>query len=317
MKYKIFLFGYPLTHSLSPKFHNAEFQKLSLPLTYQAYPIEKSNFDKVIWEVLRQEDFLGANVTIPYKTDIIPYLDELDEEAEKIEAVNTVVKRCDGTLKGYNTDVPAILQALRENGVNPVNRAFILGSGGSAMAALSALKNLGCGSVTVAFRSEKRLKQLKRVARKLSLSLRCVPLDEILSFYEWAEQRGVLEKSLQTDAGDFVAEESLWKKWRGTAHNQRTGTKNNEEVKKFDLLINATPVGMSPNIDEAIIDYPNFFRLCRWVMDFVYNPSKTKFLFCAELAGCKVISGLGMFYRQAELSRDIWMEELMRRQKSC
>lgn len=124
------LLGYPLAHSLSPKLHQSVFQAWDLPHVYFPWEITLSQLPQAV-EMFRR-NLAGFNVTAPYKTEIISYLDELHLSAEVYSAVNTV-KNEGGKLVGYNTDGPGFMQGLASVGFQPADkRALILGAGGAA-----------------------------------------------------------------------------------------------------------------------------------------------------------------------------------------
>lgn len=134
---KLFLVGKSLKHSFSKsyfdqKFDNPRFDQWS----YNNFEIE--SIDKVV-DLLKDENLIGFNVTLPYKHDIIPYLDDINPTAKKIGAVNTVVKT-KGRFIGYNTDMPAFAKSL--DGIS-FDRAIVLGTGGASKAVVFALKQLG------------------------------------------------------------------------------------------------------------------------------------------------------------------------------
>lgn len=134
------LIGAPVAHSLSPVLHNAAFSYYGLNRVYLAFEVEK--LAEAI-EGARAFGITGLNVTIPYKTAVMRYLDEIDLLAGKIGAVNTIANY-DGCLKGYNTDAQGFLRALLEEGIQPRGRNFvILGSGGAARAISFALAESG------------------------------------------------------------------------------------------------------------------------------------------------------------------------------
>lgn len=110
------------------------------------YELKEISFDKLD-EFMREGDFLGINVTMPYKSAVIPYLDRIDESAEKIGAVNTVINR-DGKLYGYNTDFYGMISLLDHAKINVrEKKAIILGTGGTAKTAFAVLKSKGAGEI--------------------------------------------------------------------------------------------------------------------------------------------------------------------------
>lgn len=129
--------GNPVEHSLSPAIHNAAFQKLGLNFVYLAWPVEA--IGDAIKGLRALGNFRGASVTIPHKVAALPFLDEVEQTAKHIGAINTIVAD-QGQLKGYNTDATGALRALREGGADLAGRHIvILGSGGAARAITFAL----------------------------------------------------------------------------------------------------------------------------------------------------------------------------------
>ena len=130
--------GDPVEHSLSPCFQNAAFQHLGLDFVYVAFTVKAEELRGAI-EGVRSLGFHGLNVTMPHKISIIQYLDELDEDAERVGSVNTVLNR-DGRLIGYTTDGVGALNALKNNGVDPKGKKIvILGAGGASRSVSFAL----------------------------------------------------------------------------------------------------------------------------------------------------------------------------------
>jgi shikimate dehydrogenase len=150
------IIGHKLRHSISPQFQQAAFDYLNLDVRYEVWEIDKEGLPQVI-EGLRDSAKLGANVTIPYKEDVLPLLDELNEIACRIGAVNTIVSR-DGKLTGYNTDGRGFIRALRQDaGFEPKDkRVVILGAGGVARAVGYALVDAGVASLAIINRTTER-----------------------------------------------------------------------------------------------------------------------------------------------------------------
>ena len=127
------LIGYPVEHSLSPLMHNTAFDRLGLNYCYVAMPVREEALKDAI-KGLKALNFAGFNVTVPHKENVIPLLDDIDEEARFIGAVNTV-KNEDGRLRGYNTDGRGFMESLREAGIEVKGKdIFIVGAGGAARA---------------------------------------------------------------------------------------------------------------------------------------------------------------------------------------
>ena len=153
------LLGYGIKNSLSPTIHNSFFQSNNLEGYYTTFNVNSSDLETIL-DTLRKLNFRGANVTIPHKTDIIPYLDSLDPLANSVNAVNTVLYD-DEKLIGYNTDVEGFMKPLRKN-IQRFNnkKAVILGSGGASKAVLYGLINANCKEIIILNRTIENARQL-------------------------------------------------------------------------------------------------------------------------------------------------------------
>ncbi|MBI4432821.1 MAG: shikimate dehydrogenase [Candidatus Omnitrophica bacterium] len=149
--------GNPIRHSLSPKIHNAAFQKLSINAAYLAFQVDKE-FLGLAFEAMRALQIKGLNITLPHKEDAINFVDEVPTDLDRcIGAINTVVNR-DGRLLGYNTDVPGFLGALREElQFNPETKSIlVLGAGGAARGVVFALAHAGADKIYIFNRTIER-----------------------------------------------------------------------------------------------------------------------------------------------------------------
>ena len=152
----VWLLGHPVSHSLSPRMHNAAFREQNVNLHYLARDVPPEGLSGAVFD-LRSPHVRGANVTVPYKSTVIPLLDALAPKAAKVGAVNTVVND-EGRLCGHNTDVDGFTRALRA--VLPAGArglaCLVLGAGGAARAVVAALLEEGADQVFVANRDIER-----------------------------------------------------------------------------------------------------------------------------------------------------------------
>jgi len=139
------LIGKKLEHSFSKSYFTSKFEELNMDSTYTNYELKSIS---EITEVFKIDGLVGLNVTIPYKETIIPFLDEVDEVAKKIGAVNTVVIK-NGKTKGYNTDAYGFKQMIKPFFKAHHERAIILGTGGASKAVAYVLEELGCSPVYI------------------------------------------------------------------------------------------------------------------------------------------------------------------------
>lgn len=133
--------GSPIAHSMSPHIHNDAFKQMDYNAHYHAFHIEPDELEDAV-KGMKALGVSGFNVTIPHKEAIIPLLDEVDEAARRIGAVNTVVNR-DGVLIGYNTDGKGYVEALKEVTMLKNKRVLIIGAGGAARAIFYTLAKEG------------------------------------------------------------------------------------------------------------------------------------------------------------------------------
>ena len=127
------IFGYPIEHTLSPLMHNAAFHSLNMNHCYVAFKVHPDDLSDAV-KAVKSLNLLGVNITVPHKEAVIPLLDEVNEEARFIGAVNTVVNN-EGKLTGYNTDGRGFMSSLSEAGISVESRnVVIIGTGGAARA---------------------------------------------------------------------------------------------------------------------------------------------------------------------------------------
>ncbi len=257
MNKKFGLIGYPLSHSFSEKYFIEKFERENIPdCKYNLYPIEK--IEQLSQLLADNPELCGLNVTIPYKESIIPFLDELDENAKAVGAVNCIkiVKDTEtkaSRLIGFNTDIFGFKQSIKPFLETQHHRALILGAGGGAKAVSFVLKEIGidCFFVT-------RSKRAGNVEDQ--------QIENLFSYEEL----------------------------------------NENIVNAFKLIINASPVGMYPNINEAPALPYRFISHSHLLYDLIYNPNETEFLKRGKSKGASVVNGLSMLHQQAEEAWRIW-----------
>jgi len=267
------IIGNPVRHSMSPHIHNAAFAELGINAVYVAFEVE--DVENTV-RGFRALGIGGASVTIPHKLAVMPLLDEIDDVAQMIGAVNTIVNE-DGKLFGLNTDGPGAVKALADAGVEPEGgKVVMIGSGGAARAV----------SFTLAARE--KISQMTIIG---------VIEDEMSKLVD--ELKG---KTGVAASGIMLDEEE---------------EKSKEAVADADILINASPVGMSPDEDKtsAPVEWINPNSA---VFDVVYNPLETRLLKEAAAKGCRTVRGVEMFINQAVLQFERWTgqpapTDLMRR----
>ncbi|WP_435971113.1 shikimate dehydrogenase [Streptomyces sp. Qhu_M48] len=169
--------GSPIAHSLSPVLHRAAYAALGLDgWSYDRFEVDEAGLAGFVGEL--DGAWAGLSLTMPLKRAIIPLLDEISDTAASVEAVNTVVLREDGRRVGDNTDIPGMIAALRERGVEKVESAAILGAGATASSALAALARICAGPVTAYVRSEARAAEMRGWGERLGVDVRTAAWDD-------------------------------------------------------------------------------------------------------------------------------------------
>jgi len=255
------LIGYPAQKNLSAFMHNAGFQKLNLNYIYLLFEVKPLNLKKAV-QGMKALNFAGFNVTVPFKEEILPLLDNLTPEAKKIGAVNTVWQDPTGKLIGDNTDGKGFLQALKlEKGVEPQDkRVFLIGAGGAARAIAITLTQEKIKEIYITDLNVNKAEKLVQRVQKISKKAGYPPFKiEVVKPKEYTEMKKIIDK--------------------------------------VDILINATPMGMYNNPDNIPIPIevlnPHIL-----VYDIINNPYKTKFLQLAEQLGAEILNGLPMLAYQ-------------------
>ncbi|WJV50032.1 shikimate dehydrogenase [Streptomyces flavofungini] len=178
--------GSPIAHSLSPVLHRAAYRELSLDdWSYDRFEIDEAGLPAFIGQL--GPEWAGLSLTMPLKRAVIPLLDSVSDTAASVEAVNTVVRTDDGRLTGDNTDIPGMVAALRERGIEQVESAAILGAGATASSALAALARICTGEVAAYVRSEARATEMRQWGERLDVEVRTA---------DWADAERALHAPL-------------------------------------------------------------------------------------------------------------------------
>ena len=222
-------------------------------------------------EGLRAMNARGFNLTMPHKNAMCELCDSLSPAAEIIGAVNTVVND-DGHLTGHNTDGIGYMRALCEDGHDVIGKKMtILGAGGAATSIFVQAALDGVSEISIFNRRSKFFERAEKIISVLRDRTDCK-----INLY------------------DFDGESIL-----------------RREISESALLVNATSVGMAPNIDQSIITDSSFFHKDLIVSDVIYNPRETRFLKLAREAGCQTQNGLYMLLYQGAEAFKLWTEEEM------
>ena len=171
--------GYPLSHTLSPVFQQAALDYHAIPVTYSAWPTPPESLLQTV-ERLRGEEYMGFNITIPHKEQLLDLVDDVNDMARNVGAVNTVVNS-NGVLTGYNTDTYGFVRSLKEKAdFDPRGKSvLLLGAGGAARAAAYALAGEGVERLTIANRTVARAESLAEDVGSVFEEIEAVSLENV------------------------------------------------------------------------------------------------------------------------------------------
>jgi len=266
---KLAVFGDPVAHSLSPQLHNPALEAAGIDAQYIRLHITEEEFTEAL-RTIRDLGFVGTNCTIPHKFNAINAMDEVDELAEKLGAVNTVVFEED-KMVGFNSDGPGFVRAIREEFSVDLRdlRVLILGAGGGAGRAVA---------TQCAVENCERLILVNRTVEK-SQSLK----EELAPYFQDERVQGAHER-LEALAWD---ESTLA-----------------PQIGDIDLIVNASSLGMK-RTDPALIP-ANMIEPHHLVYDMIYSPPKTRLLSDAASMGARTANGLSMLLHQGAISFECW-----------
>ena len=256
---KYLVIGNPIEHSLSPLIHNYWIKKNNINAIYNKKKLSNNDLKDLIVKI-RERNISGVNVTVPFKKDVIPYLDQLTLDAETTQSVNTIQLTGDGKIVGHNTDIGGFKNAIKDTKYDPSGkRVLILGSGGVAPSIIFALYKMKVSSITLTNRTKIKAEYLQ-------------------NFYN----------------SDTI-EKNGWNKIKVVDWG---------EVPEFDMIINATSVGLNNN-DNLEQDFSKIGKN-KFFYDVIYNPKETNFLKKGKDLGNKTENGKKMFIFQAAEAFKIW-----------
>ncbi len=256
------LIGSPVGHSGSPAMYNYSFARTGIDAAYLAFDIPLDKLPEGM-AALKTFQVGGFNITMPCKTAVAEYLDELSPAAKLIGACNTVTVSENGKLTGHNTDGVGFVRNLSEHGVEVKGKKLVvLGAGGAATAITVQTALDGAAEIAIFNRFEREN-----------------------GFYTNGQH--TVEKLAQAVPT-----------CKTSIHPLEDSAALAEAIRHCDILVNATKVGMKPLDGETLID-PALFRPDLVVADTVYNPRETRMIQEAKAAGCKAaVGGIGMLLWQ-------------------
>ena len=262
--------GYPVAHSLSPQMQNAALEKSGLEMRFARFEIAPSELQAALG-LLPGLDFIGVNLTVPHKIAALALVDEADETARQVGAINTI-KIDDGKMRGFNTDGKGFARAIREEFSVDLRdlRILVLGAGGAARAIALECAKENCERLVIANRDPQKANQL---------------VESLRGFFAGPRVLGPVPR-LQSISADEAALRF--------------------QIANTDLVVNATPLGLNhgdtPPIPARLLA-PHLM-----VYDTVYASGPTTFVSGAIAAGARAANGLSMLLHQGALAFETWFD---------
>ena len=262
--------GHPVAHSVSPQMQNAALKESNLKMQYARFEIMPDEL-KPAFDLLPQLDFVGVNLTVPHKVAALSLVNELDDTAREIGAVNTI-KLEDGKIRGFNTDGKGFSRAIREEFALDLRdlRVLVLGAGGAARAIARQCAKENCERLVVA----------NRDAGKAALLV-----EQLRPFFAGRRVLGPVPR-LQAIAIDDAALRF--------------------QIANSDLVVNATPLGLNRN--DSLPVPVRLLEPHLMVYDTVYSRGPTALVSGALEAGARGANGLSMLLHQGALAFEIWFD---------
>lgn len=260
------LIGSPVAHSISPQMHNEAFRQLGLDYIYLAFDISDDDLKTAV-EGLKAIGICGFNITMPHKTRMLEYVDELTDAARIAGACNTVIAK-NGRFIGHTTDGIGFMQSVKDAGHDIIGQKMtLLGAGGAATAICTQAALDGVSEIDI-FRRYRpdAFSETERFAASVRSNTDCN-----VNVYDIADT-GCLKDSLESSR----------------------------------ILVNATNVGMAPRVDACPIPDSSLLHPELIVSDIIYNPRKTRLYQMAEQIGCPTFNGMYMLLFQGAASFECW-----------
>jgi Shikimate 5-dehydrogenase len=287
------LIGHPIEHTLSPVIHNTISGETGRNAAYVPFHVFDEADEGAVSDAGDIENVVkgayklgikGLNVTVPYKSAVIPFLSEIDPLADKIGAVNTLV-RTDKGYKGYNTDMPGLYMALQKRGIMiEGDTAVVLGAGGAARAVIAMLLHYKAERIYLVNRTYDKAAALA---------------DEMNKIFADDRKNGLGVIPISIDNIDSV---------KVSVHDSINESDNNSKnaLDNGYLMFQCTSLGLKEG-DGLLIDDDELYRMASYGFDLVYNPADTPFTKKMDELGIPSDNGLLMLLYQGVIAYQLWM----------
>lgn len=266
------LIGNPVGHTLSPVIHNGISEKMGNSCVYVPFKVETDGLAEAVKGAYAL-NIQGLNVTVPHKNRVMESLVEIDEAAKQIGAVNTLVRMEEKHgYKGYNTDMSGLRRQIREDGITLKNRVVvILGAGGAAKAVVYMCLLEGAERIYLLNRTVEKAEQIAESMNRVFGE----------NSHDTTESPSGVVIPMPLDAYGEIKEENL-------------------------IVFQATSIGLSPEIENVVLDDPAFYKKVTVGVDLIYNPANTRFMRLVTENGGRAYNALKMLLYQGVIAYELW-----------
>lgn len=287
------LIGNPVEHTLSPVIHNTISEKMGINSIYAPFHVGDDGLANAV-KGAYELNILGLNVTVPHKNAVKECLVDIDDAARDIGAVNTLVRdESKHGYKGYNTDYMGLERQIREDGIELFGSTIaILGAGGAAKAVTYMCIKNGASKIYILNRTVDKAKQIAEDMYDL--------LNKNISFC------GLLDV-VAKEKDNSILIDLIKDRISEKEYIIPVSINDQSVITEDDLIVfQATSIGLSPNVDQVVIEDKEFYKKIAVGVDLIYNPATTKFMKLVNECGGKAYNALKMLLYQGVAAYELW-----------
>ncbi len=280
------LIGNPVEHTLSPVIHNGISKVTGVQSVYVPFKVEADGLAAAVHGAY-ELNILGMNVTVPHKNAVMEHVVDLDEAAEAIGAVNTLVRVDDKRgYKGYNTDMMGLRRQIQEDGISLKDEnVVILGAGGAAKAVVYMCLLEGAKKIYLLNRTVEKAQQIAQSMNDVTTFKEDKLVNKIMEERKQVKVSSghPIDRVIALPMSDYaqIAEDNL-------------------------IVFQATSIGLAPHVEDVVLDDMEFYKKVKVGVDLIYNPTNTRFMQLVTQAGGKAYNALKMLLYQAVIAYELW-----------
>lgn len=298
------LIGNPVEHTLSPVIHNGISDAMGILSVYVPFKVDSDGIGEAV-KGAYELNILGLNVTVPHKNAVMNHLVSIDEDALHIGAVNTLVRdENKHGYVGYNTDMPGLLRQIKEDGISIKDRTVVvLGAGGASKAVVYMCLKEGADKIYLLNRTIDKAKKIADDMNEIAALGVVKDSDYIRSDVESDKKNSII---IDTDMNADTSASEVENVERRDIVIPMSIEDYNEIPEDDFIVFQATSIGLSPNVDDVVIEDSEFYKKIDTGIDLIYNPAETKFMKLVKANGGKAYNALKMLLYQGVIAYELW-----------